>query len=77
MLLVDGRIAAAAQEERFSRRKNDERFPEHAVRFCLKQGGLATGDLDAVVFYDKPVVKFSRMLESFLAIASSLRANFT
>ena len=69
VLLVDGRIAAAAQEERFSRRKNDERFPEHAVRFCLKQGGLATGDLDAVVFYDKPVVKFSRMLESFLAIA--------
>jgi len=69
VLLVDGRIVAAAQEERFSRRKNDERFPEHAVRFCLKQGGLATGDLDAVVFYDKPVVKFSRMLESFLAIA--------
>ena len=67
--LVDGRIAAAAQEERFSRRKNDERFPEHAVRFCLKQGGLTLDDLDAVVFYDKPVVKFSRMLESFLAIA--------
>ena len=68
-LLVDGQIVAAAQEERFSRRKNDERFPEHAVRFCLKQGGITLADLDAVVFYDKPVVKFSRMLESFLAIA--------
>jgi carbamoyltransferase len=69
VLLVDGGIVAAAQEERFSRRKNDERFPEHAVRFCLKQGGVSLADLDAVVFYDKPVVKFSRMLESFLAIA--------
>ena len=68
-LVVDGEIVAAAQEERFSRRKNDERFPGHAVRFCLKQGGIGLGDLDAVVFYDKPVVKFSRMLESFLAIA--------
>ncbi len=68
VLLVDGGIVAAAQEERFSRRKNDERFPEHAVRFCLKQGAIGLGDLDAVVFYDKPVVKFSRMLESFLAI---------
>ncbi|MDP7292516.1 MAG: carbamoyltransferase N-terminal domain-containing protein, partial [Verrucomicrobiota bacterium] len=68
-LLVDGGIVAAAQEERFSRRKNDERFPVHAVGFCLKQGGIGLADVDAVVFYDKPVVKFSRMLESFLAIA--------
>ena len=68
-LLVDGEVVAAAQEERFSRCKNDERFPEQAVRFCLKQGGAGLVDLDAVVFYDKPVVKFSRMLESFLAIA--------
>ena len=57
-LVVDGEIVAAAQEERFSRRKNDERFPVHAVRFCLKQGGVSLADLDAVVFYDKPVVKF-------------------
>jgi len=68
-LVVGGGIVAAAQEERFSRRKNDERFPEHAARFCLKQGGIDLADLDAVVFYDKPVVKFSRMLESFLSIA--------
>jgi len=68
-LLVDGEIVAAAQEERFSRRKNDERFPVHAVFFCLKQAGIGLADVDAVVFYDKPVVKFSRLLESFLAIA--------
>jgi carbamoyltransferase len=68
-LVVGGGIVAAAQEERFSRRKNDERFPEHAARFCLKQGDIDLADLDAVVFYDKPVVKFSRMLESFLSIA--------
>jgi len=68
-LLVDGEIVAAAQEERFSRRKNDERFPVRAVFFCLKQGDIGLADIDAVVFYDKPVVKFSRLLESFLAIA--------
>ena len=68
-LLVDGVVVAAAQEERFSRRKNDERFPVNAVEFCLSQGGQSLKDLDAVVFYDKPIVKFSRMLEGFLAIA--------
>jgi len=68
-LIVDGVVVAAAQEERFSRRKNDERFPINAVEFCLSQGGKSLKDLDAVVFYDKPIVKFSRMLEGFLAIA--------
>ena len=68
-LLSDGHIVAAAQEERFSRKKNDERFPRHAVAFCLKQAGLAEADLDAVVFYDKPIIKFTRMLESYLAVA--------
>ena len=68
-LIVDGVAVAAAQEERFSRRKNDERFPINAVEFCLSQGGKSLKDLDAVVFYDKPIVKFSRMLEGFLAIA--------
>jgi len=67
-LLREGEIVAAAQEERFSRRKNDERFPRHAVDYCLRQGGLRAGDLDAVVFYDKPVVKFARLLETSLAI---------
>jgi len=68
-LLSDGRIVAAAQEERFSRRKNDERFPKLAAAFCLKQAGLNVAQLDAVVFYDKPITKFGRMLESYLAVA--------
>lgn len=68
-LLRDGRIVAAAQEERFSRRKNDERFPARAVAYCLAEGGLAAGDLDGVVFYDKPITKFARMLETYLAVA--------
>lgn len=68
-LLVDGKIVAAAQEERFSRKKNDERFPRNAVAFCLKQAGLTEADLDAVVFYDKPIIKFARLLESYLAVA--------
>lgn len=68
-LVVDGKILAAAQEERFSRKKNDERFPRTAVRWCLKKGGVSIADLDAVVFYDKPIVKFTRLLESYLAVA--------
>ena len=68
-LLVDGKIIAAAQEERFSRKKNDSEFPAHAVAFCLRQAGLDISQIDAVVFYDKPVLKFTRLLETYLAIA--------
>jgi carbamoyltransferase len=68
-LIVDGEIVAAAQEERFSRKKNDENFPTQAARFCLRHAGISVGDLDAVVFYDKPITKFTRMLETYLAIA--------
>ena len=68
-LLSDGRIIAAAQEERFSRRKNDERFPKNSVAFCLKQAGIEPAQLESVVFYDKPITKFTRMLESYLAVA--------
>lgn len=75
-LLSDGAIVAAAQEERFSRKKNDERFPRHAVAFCLKQAGLQPTDLDAVVFYDKPIIKFTRLLESYLAVAPGGWATF-
>ena len=75
-LLSDGRIIAAAQEERFSRRKNDERFPRNAIAFCLRQGGIGASDLDAVVFYDKPITKFSRLLESYLAVAPGGWATF-
>ena len=68
-LVRHGEIVAASQEERFSRRKNDERFPHQAVAFCLRQGGLTAADLDAVVFYDKPITKFARVLETCLSIA--------
>jgi len=68
-LLCDGEITAAAQEERFSRRKNDERFPAQAIAFCLRHAHLTLADLDAVVFYDKPITKFARLLESYLAVA--------
>jgi carbamoyltransferase len=76
VLLQEGGIIAAAQEERFSRRKNDERFPRHAVSFCLQAAGLAMEDLDAVVFYDKPIIKFARLLESYLSVAPAGWATF-
>ena len=68
-LLVDGRIAAAAQEERFTRKKHDERFPTLAVEYCLKEAGIGPGQLDYVGFYEKPLVKFDRLLESYIASA--------
>ncbi|MFM7809077.1 MAG: carbamoyltransferase N-terminal domain-containing protein, partial [Planctomycetota bacterium] len=68
-LVQDGRIVAAAQEERFSRRKHDERFPQRAVAYCLGEAGIAAGELDAVVFYEKPLLKFERLLETALAFA--------
>ena len=68
-LLCDGDIVAAAQEERFTRTKNDPEFPSRAIQFCLQQGGIDVAQLDAVVFYDKPVLKFARLLETYLAVA--------
>ncbi len=68
-LLADGRIVAAAQEERFTRRKHDARFPEHALRYCLEEGRVGLADLDCVVFYDKPFLKFERLLETYLSFA--------
>ncbi|MEZ4416249.1 MAG: carbamoyltransferase [Gemmatimonadota bacterium] len=68
-LVVDGRVVAAAQEERFTRQKGDASFPEHAVRFCLQQGGVGVSDLDAVAFYDKPLLKFERILETYLGVS--------
>ncbi len=68
-LLREGAIVAAAQEERFSRKKNDPDFPRQAIEFCLRHEGLSPAQLDAVVFYDKPVLKFARMLETYLAVA--------
>jgi carbamoyltransferase len=68
-LLRDGRIVAAAQEERFTRIKNEPDFPRQAIEFCLRYGRLEPRELDCVVFYDKPVLKFTRLLESYLAVA--------
>jgi carbamoyltransferase len=68
-LVRDGEIIAAGSEERFTRKKGDASFPEHAVRFCLKQAGITTADLDYVGFYDKPFIKFERILETYLGVA--------
>jgi len=68
-LVVDGRIVAAAQEERFTRKKHDADFPARAVDYCLQEGGLQPSDLDYVGFYDKPLLKFERLLETYLAFA--------
>jgi carbamoyltransferase len=66
-LVKDGDIVAAAQEERFSRKKHDERFPKHAVEYCLAQAELSPSEIDIVAFYDKPLLKFDRLLETYLA----------
>ncbi len=68
-LVVDGRIVAAAQEERFTRVKHDHRFPANAVAYCLAEGGLTPAEVDHVVFYEKPFLKFERLLETYLAVA--------
>lgn len=68
-LLVDGQIIAAAQEERFSRKKHDLGFPFNAIQFCLNEAGVTGGDIDHVVFYEKPLPKFERLLETYLAYA--------
>lgn len=68
-LLRDGAIVAAAQEERFTRKKGDSSFPQNAIEFCLNQEGIAPGDLTLVGFYDKPLLKFERILETYIGVA--------
>ena len=68
-LVVDGQIVAAAQEERFTRKKHDSGFPYHALSYCLDEGGIMLGEVDYVAFYDKPFLKFERLLETYLAFA--------
>src|SRR5690348_4968056 len=68
-LLRDGEIIAAAQEERFTRRKGDASFPLHAVQYCLATGGIDAPALAYVGFYDKPLLKFERILETYLGVA--------
>lgn len=68
-LITDGRIIAAAQEERFTRKKHDPGFPVNAVQYCLKEAGINIDDLEAIVFYDKPLLKFERLLETYYGFA--------
>ena len=68
-LIENGEIVAAAQEERFTRKKHDPGFPSEAVKFCLEYSGLTLNELDAIVFYDKPLLKFERLLETYYAFA--------
>jgi carbamoyltransferase len=66
-LVQDGEIVAAAQEERFSRKKHDPAFPQRAAQYCVAQAGIGFADLDLVAFYDKPLLKFDRLLETYVA----------
>jgi carbamoyltransferase len=75
-LIRDGEILAAAQEERFSRKKHDARFPRHALEYCLREGNVKLGQIDEVIFYDKPLLKFGRLLETYLAYAPRGRRSF-
>jgi carbamoyltransferase len=75
-LVIDGEIIAAAQEERFTRSKHDHNFPVHAARYCLKEAGLTAEQLDYVGFYDKPLLKFDRLLETYLDYAPAGFASF-
>jgi carbamoyltransferase len=68
-LVEDGRIVAAAQEERFTRKKHDARFPRHAIAYCLEAGRTRLADIDHIVFYDKPFLKFERLIETYVAFA--------
>lgn len=68
-LLRDGHIVAAAQEERFTRKKHDAGFPRRAICYCLQEGGISLNDLRYIVFYDKPLLKFERLLETYLSFA--------
>jgi carbamoyltransferase len=76
-LVHDGEIVAAAQEERFSRKKHDSRFPRQALRYCLHEAALSADRVDEIVFYDKPLVKFGRLLETYLACVPRGRNSFT
>src|SRR5687767_11514394 len=68
-LVVDGEIVAAAQEERFTRKKHDHAFPANAIDYCVREAGLKTSDIAYVGFYDKPLLKFERLLETYVAYA--------
>jgi len=66
-LLIDGEIIAAAQEERFTRKKHDDRFPVNAVKYCLSEARISIGDIDSIVYYEKPLLKFERLIETYIS----------
>ena len=68
-LIVDGEIIAAAQEERFTRQKHDPSYPVNAINYCLTEGKISLSQVDYLVFYDKPFLKFERLLETYVAFA--------
>ena len=68
-LLKDGEIIAAVQEERFTRKKHDAGFPHYAIEYCIKKADISASQIDNIVFYEKPFVKFERLLETYLAFA--------
>ena len=68
-ILKDGRVIAAVEEERFSRNKFDDGFPSMAIDWCLKEVGISPEQIDSVAFYDKPVLKFERLLDNYIAVA--------
>ena len=68
-LIIDGTVISAAQEERFTRIKNDSSFPKNALKFCLVQNGLKLDDINAIVYYEKPLLTFERLLETYLAVS--------
>ncbi|MGA7032469.1 MAG: carbamoyltransferase N-terminal domain-containing protein, partial [Pseudolabrys sp.] len=68
-LVEDDRIIAAAQEERFTRKKHDSSFPQNAIEYCLQAGNVRLDEVDYIVFYDKPFLKFERLLETYVAMA--------
>jgi len=75
-LIIDGKIIAAAQEERFTRKKHDPGFPAQAIAYCLQEAGIPLSELDSVVFYDKPLIKFERLLETYISYAPRGVASF-
>ena len=68
-VILDGNLVAAAQEERFTRKRHDAGFPAHAIKYCLRESGAGISELQGVVFYDKPFAKFDRLLETYLTYA--------
>src|SRR5206468_8839343 len=76
-LVVDGEIVAAAQEERFSREKYDAAFPRRAAAYCLREAGMSADELDHIAYYDKPLIKFDRLVETYLSYAPGGFTSFT